>query len=166
MAARAAERETSGRFGATRGRQERTPAASDGEAPWWSADADVQRQLHRLLAEAQAGRHARADIAIDLPDDGTAVIDFQLVPIVEDGTVTALVPSGVDITDRVAERDRLQALATREDRRVRYPELVRDTDRVGLDCTAALPLVDESGDVFGFFGVGWAEPNDFADELR
>ncbi len=219
------------------------------EASWWRDDADVRRQLREMLATAQSGRQARADIVIHRPDRPTVTIDFALVPIVEHGVVTALVPSGIDVTARNAERDRLESLATlsrhlngaftaaqvarlvvrhaqgvvdaefvnlalldddsqgfhvvspnmtpeiesrwgavrlagprtpfhdvlatgrpvlvsREERGLRYPELVRDTDRVGLDTTAALPLVDEVGGVFGVIGVGWAEPNDFPDELR
>jgi serine phosphatase RsbU (regulator of sigma subunit)/PAS domain-containing protein len=219
------------------------------EASWWSDDTTVRAQLLDMLAVAQTGQHARADIAVHRQDRPTVTVDFQLVPIVERGVVTALVPSGVDITTRVAERDRLQALATlsrhlngalttaqvahlvvanahgvvdadfvnvalldderqafrlvqplmspdiderwrvvpldgprtslhdvladgrpvllgREERQRRYPDVVRDTDRVGLDCTAALPLLDESGEVFGVMGIGWAETIDFVDELR
>lgn len=219
------------------------------EASWWSEDAEVQAQLREMLATAQSGRQARADIVVHRPGRTSVTVDFQLVPIIEHGTVTALVPSGIDITARNAERDRLQSLATlsrhlngaltaaqvarlvvahaqgvvdadfvnvalldddrqgfhvvspnmgpeiesrwgnvgldgprtpfhdvlatgrpvlvsREERRLRYPELVRDTDRVGLDTTAALPLVDEVGDVFGVIGVGWVAPGEFPDELR
>ncbi len=219
------------------------------EASWWSDDADVQRRLHEMLAAAQAGQQTRADIVIRRPDRPPVTIDFQLVPIVERGVVTALVPSGIDITARNAERDRLRALSglsqalngalttgqvaalvlaeahdvvdadfvtvalldedrqsfhlvqplkipdiaerwatvpldgprtaahdvlatgqpvllARDERLLRYPEVVRDTDRVGLDRTAALPLVDETGTVFGVLGAGWTAPIEFTGELR
>ena len=220
------------------------------EASWWSDDDQVQVQLEEMLATAQAGQQARADIVVRRQDGSGVTIDFQLVPIVEHGVVTALVPSGIDITGRVAERDRLEALATlsrhlngavttahvarlvvaggpdvvnadfatiavldedrqslelaqplktlglaerwatvpldgprtaahdvvatgrpvllgRAERVLRYPDAVRDTDRVGLDSTAAMPLVDERGEVFGVVGFGWVEQMDFAaDELR
>ncbi len=219
------------------------------EASWWSDDDAVQRQLLEMLALAQAGQHARADIVVHRQDGGTVIVEFQLVPIIEHGTVTALVPSGIDITARVAERDRLEALATlsqhlngalttgqvsqlvlsgahgvidadfvtvalldddgqsfhlvqplkipdiaerwasvpldgprtaahdvlatgrpvllaRDERLLRYPDVVRDTDRIGLDRTAALPLVDEMGQVFGVLGAGWVAPVEFTDELR
>jgi PAS domain S-box-containing protein len=219
------------------------------EASWWRDDVAVRDQVREMVARAQEGHASRADITVRV-DDGIAVtIDFQLVPIIEHGTVTALVPSGIDITARIVERDRLQALATlsrhlsgaltteqvsrlvvrnahgvvdaeyvtlalldaerqafrlvepladpeaearwrtvpvdgprtalqdvlttqrpllleREERQRRYPELVRDTDRIGVESTAALPLVDESGDVFGVLGVAWVEPTEFVDELR
>ncbi|MCO8127213.1 SpoIIE family protein phosphatase [Acidimicrobiia bacterium EGI L10123] len=219
------------------------------EASWWRDDPAVQVQLREMLARAQSGASARADIDVRLEDGRHVTIDFQLVPIVEHGVVTALVPSAIDITDRIVERDRLQALASlsrhlngalttaqvarlvvsngpavvdaafvnvalldaerqelrliqprldadieqrwgvlpldgvrtpfhdvvetgvavlvdRAAREARYPEMVRDTERVGLDTTASVPLVDELGEVFGVVGVGWTEPVEFVDELR
>lgn len=219
------------------------------DASWWRDDAAVRDQVREMVARAQEGHASRADIVVHVDDENPVTIDFQLVPIVEHGTVTALVPSGIDITARIVERDRLQALATlsrhlsgaltteqvsrvvvhnahgvvdaeyvtlavldderqafrlvepladpeaearwrtvpvdgprtalqdvlatgrrllldREERARRYPELMRDTDRIRLDCTAALPLVDESGAVFGVLGVGWVEPIEFVEELR
>ena len=219
------------------------------EASWWADDAEVQAQLQAMLAAAQAGRQARADIVVKRQDAPPVIVDFQLVPIVEHGTVTGLVPSAIDITARVAEQSRLEALAVlsrnlngaftpaqvahlvvagapevvgadfatvavleddrqsfrlaqplkiadlaerwatvpidgprtaahdvlatgrpvllgRDERILRYPEVVRDTDRIGLDATAALPLVDEEGEVFGVVGFGWVEPDPFTDELR
>lgn len=219
------------------------------KASWWRDDPSVQAKLREMLAQAQAGQPARDDIEVYLEGGHRRTIDFQLVPIAEHGHVTALVPSGIDITERVAERDRLQALASlsrhlngalttaqvarlvvanapavvdaefvnvalldperqelrlvqplmdadieerwgtvaldgprtsfhdvletgrsvlvsRDERRSRYPELVADTDRVGLDSTAAVPLMDELGDVFGVLGVGWSEPIEFVEEVR
>lgn len=219
------------------------------EASWWRNDPAVQVQLRDMLACAQAGQPARDDVEIHFEDGRHRTIDFQLVPIIEHGTVTALVPSAIDITERILERDRLQALASlsrhlngaltttqvarlvvanappvvdadfvnvalldpdrqrlrlvqplmdpdiearwstvhlegprtpmhdvvetghavlvdRDQRRRRYPELVADTDRVGLDSTAAVPLADEVGEVFGVLGIGWTEPVDFVDELQ
>lgn len=219
------------------------------DASWWCDDAAVRDQLREMVARAQDGHTSRADITVHVDDGVPVTIDFQLVPIIEHGTVTALVPSGIDITARIVERDRLQALATlsrhlsgaltteqvshlvvhnahgvvdaefvtlallddehqvfrlvaplpdaevqerwgtvpvdgprtalqdvlaarrpllldRDERLRRYPELVRDTDRIGIESTAALPLVDESGEVFGVLGVGWVEPTEFVDELR
>ncbi|HAS11912.1 MAG TPA: hypothetical protein DCS55_15560 [Acidimicrobiaceae bacterium] len=219
------------------------------EASWWRDDPAVQVQLREMLTMAQAGQPAREDIDVHLEDGRRRTVDFQLVPIVEHGAVTALVPSATDITERIVERDRLQALASlsrhlngalttaqvarlvvanapavvdaqfvnvglldaerqelrlvqplmdvdiedrwgtvpldgprtplhdvlatgrsvlvdREERLARYPELVADTDRVGLDSTAAVPLVDELGEAFGVLGVGWTEPTEFVDEVR
>ena len=51
-------------------------------------------------------------------------------------------------------------------RAVEYPHMVADTDRVGLDTTATVPLVDVSGTVFGGLGVGWTEPIVITPELQ
>ena len=219
------------------------------EASWWRDDTSVQATLREMLARTQIGQPARDDIVVHLEDGRQRTIDFQLVPIVEHGLVTALVPSGIDITERIVERDRLQALASlsrhlngalttaqvarlvvryapavvdaefvnvalldaerqelqlvqpvmatgieerwgtlpldgvrtpfhdvletgrsvlvsRDERLGRYPELVADTDRVGLDSTAAVPLMDEIGEVFGVLGIGWTEPIEFLEEVR
>ena len=219
------------------------------EASWWRDDPAVQVTLREMLTRAQAGEPAQEDIEVHLEDGRRVTIDFQLVPIVEHGAVTALVPSGVDITDRIVERDRLQALASlsrhlngalmtaqvarlvvanapavvdaefvnvalldvdrqelrliqplmdpdieerwgtlpldgartpfhdvvrsgapvlvgRAEREARYPEMVRDTERIGLDSTASVPLVDELGEVFGVLGVGWGEAIEFTEEIR
>lgn len=218
-------------------------------ASWWGDDDDVHGQLERMLATARTGQQARDDIVVRRRDGSSVTIDLQVVPLVQDGVVTALVPWGVDITDRVAERDRLQALATlsrrlngaldttevarsvvaggpavvdaqlvnvalldtehqelrlvhptvpagmtqrwrtvaldgprtplhdaletgepvlvgREERARRYPELVADTDRIGLVSTAAMPLIDEQGTPFGVIGVGWGQSIEFLEPVR
>src|SRR3546814_10309610 len=82
------------------------------DASWWRDDAAVRDQVREMVARAQEGHASRADIVVHVDDENPVTIDFQLVPIVEHGTVTALVPSGIDINARIVERDRLQALAT------------------------------------------------------
>lgn len=216
---------------------------------WFSHDPDVQRVLRTSVGHAQQGEPSRFDVRARVAGRELYTIDFQLVPIVEHGIVTALVPSALDITERVAERDRLEALAAlsrhlnramtttqvselavahandvvgadfvnvalldverdelhlfqprmeadiearwavvaldaastpfhdvlatgeqvvvdRDDRAERYPHMVEDTDRVGLDTTVSVPLTDDTGDVFGVVGVGWSDPVVVTDELR
>ena len=54
----------------------------------------------------------------------------------------------------------------RESRARDFLHMVADTDRVGLDTTAAYPLLDAGGVPFGVMGVGWSAPNAIADETR
>lgn len=44
------------------------------------------------------------------------------------------------------------------DLRDRYPHLVDHPGMAGLEATAAVPLVDRSGEVFGLLGMGWSRP--------
>ena len=68
---------------------------------WWSYDTGVQERLREAVAEAAGGSAVRYDAQVRVAGDQRIWIDFQIVPIVsEDGVVTELVPSGVDITER------------------------------------------------------------------
>lgn len=78
---------------------------------WWSHDPAVQRRLREAIELAARGEPSRYDVEARVAGGGSIIIDFQLVPLVEDGEVTALIPSATDITDRIVERDRLEALA-------------------------------------------------------
>jgi PAS domain S-box-containing protein len=80
------------------------------DAPWWSHDPGVQQRVRDAVDRAREGRAASVDVEVRV-GDLRATIDLQVVPIVEDGEVTALVPSAIDITERIEERDRLRALA-------------------------------------------------------
>lgn len=209
------------------------------EAPWWDRNPAAQRRVRDAVDDAVRGRASRFDIEAVIRDGRIATVDFQVVPVVDGGVVTAIVPSAVDITARVAESRRLEALTTlsrhlngaltttqvsrlvvthgnavvgadflnvalldeegvelrliqpmlatdieqrwqvvgpgrprtpfhdvletarpvfvdRAERQARYPEMVADTDRVGLDTTAAVPLLDDAGRPFGVLGAGWA----------
>lgn len=81
------------------------------DAYWWSHDPAVQERLRRAVDRAREGETSRYDVPVRVAGGRMITIDFQLVPLVEQGRVTALVPSALDITDRIAERDRLVALA-------------------------------------------------------
>ncbi len=54
--------------------------------------------------------------------------------------------------------ERRELVFVDRDRRQRdFAHMVGDTDMIGLDTTAALPLFDDDGTVFGVIGVGWEE---------
>jgi two-component system CheB/CheR fusion protein len=73
---------------------------------WWSYARPVQDRLRAAIARGARGETSRYDEVIRLGPKRFTTIDFQLVPMVdEDGRVTHLVPSGIDITERLeAER--------------------------------------------------------------
>ncbi|MFI5042288.1 MAG: GAF domain-containing protein, partial [Acidimicrobiales bacterium] len=52
-------------------------------------------------------------------------------------------------------------LATLTDLADRYPHLLDETVRAGLEATASVPLRDETGAVVGAAGFGWSEPQTF-----
>ena len=209
------------------------------EAAWWRDLPTSRRRIHDAVVLAQEGRASRFDVEAQVGVRPPVTLDFQLVPILERGAVTALLPSALDITARVADLRRLQALADlsrdlngavateqatrhvvehapavigatvasvalvdrehhvlridhglppeiaerwtvlplggntvwhdairsgrtlvvdRPTRAQRYPNAVADARLAGIDTTAAVPLTDESGTVFGAIAVGWSAP--------
>ena len=78
---------------------------------WWSYSPQAQAQLHEAIQQAAAGKPVRYDTEIRLDEDVYMAVDFNLMPIFdEQGTVTHLVPSALDITERKrfeAERETL-----------------------------------------------------------
>ena len=84
------------------------------EAYWWSYSSAIQAQLRTAIAAAAAGQASRYDVQIRLGTDRFIIIDFMLAPIInEQGIVTFLVPSGLDITERKAAEVALQESETR-----------------------------------------------------
>ena len=78
---------------------------------WWSHSPEVQQQLRDAVARAAQGESSRYDVELRVSGDELITIDFQIAPLIADGEVVALVPSGLDITERIADRNRLEALA-------------------------------------------------------
>ncbi|MEL7157935.1 MAG: SpoIIE family protein phosphatase, partial [Actinomycetota bacterium] len=133
------------------------------ETHWWSWDGAVQDQLRAAVRKASAGQLCRYDALVRLTDDLLLPIDFQLAPLVEDGEIVALIPSGIDITERKQFEGELQRLAGIEadhrERAERLLELSRtlsaaiDTGQVAaavagsqvagaVFCNVALPAAD------------------------
>ncbi len=68
---------------------------------WWSWDPAVQSRLREAIRHAAAGHASRYDAIVRLAGDRRIVIDFQIVPLFdEEGQVTHLVPSAIDVTER------------------------------------------------------------------
>ncbi|MEZ5512609.1 MAG: CheR family methyltransferase [Steroidobacteraceae bacterium] len=75
---------------------------------WWSHDAGVAARLRLAIATAATGEIVRYDVPVRLAAGAIVHIDFMLVPVRDaEGVVTHLIPSGVDISARLAaQRDR------------------------------------------------------------
>ncbi len=79
------------------------------ETYWWTYDAKVQNQLKEAIAKARSGETSRYDVLIRLAEGEFITIDFMLAPIFDEaGTVTYLVPSGLDVSGRIESQNRLK----------------------------------------------------------
>lgn len=68
---------------------------------WWSHDETAQAEVERAVTRAAEGETCRYDTEIRVSRDERLPIDFQLVPMWNDeGRITHLVPSGIDISQR------------------------------------------------------------------
>ena len=77
------------------------------ECYWWAHDESVAKQLQDAIATAGKGKVVRYDVEIRLANDTRMMIDFMLAPVKDEhGKVTHLIPSGVDIGDRVDAQER------------------------------------------------------------
>lgn len=71
------------------------------ETFWWSYDPQVQVELRSAINRAATGESVRYDVQVRVANDQFIIIDFVLSPIFDqDGCVTHIVPSGIDITQR------------------------------------------------------------------
>lgn len=83
------------------------------DAYWWNWSEDSQTRLKAAVAEAARGETVRYDAEVRVAGGAHIVIDFQLVPVIEaDGSVSCIIPSAIDITQRLAAEEQLrEALA-------------------------------------------------------
>ncbi|MDX2137305.1 MAG: ATP-binding protein [Chloroflexota bacterium] len=79
---------------------------------WWAYDPALQMQLRDAISRAMQGEMVRYDAVVRTGEERFATIDFFLSPIRDaNGKITALLPSAVDITERLRmeqEREQLQ----------------------------------------------------------
>ena len=85
---------------------------------WWSFSTRSQDRLKTAIDRAVNGEMSRYDVEVRMAGGQMAIIDFQLVPnFDEEGNVVEIVPSGVEVTQRVvAERQKDILLAELEHR--------------------------------------------------
>lgn len=69
---------------------------------WWSYSPDIQAELRTAIQSAAAGETPRRyDVKVRFGEGHFITIDFALVPLFNDqGKVTHLISSGIDVTDR------------------------------------------------------------------
>lgn len=80
------------------------------ECHWWNYDPQLVEQLKQAIADAQAGVTVRCDAAVQATQGGVIDIDFMLRPVFdEQGQLSHLIPSGVDITERKRAETALRA---------------------------------------------------------
>ncbi len=112
------------------------------DAYWWAYDPEIQAQLWAAIRQAAAGETVRYDVQIRLGEDQFIVIDFCLAPLLHDsGEVEFLLPSGIDITDRIRAKEALQQS---EEFKNRVLESSSDCIKV-LDLNAQLLYVNAGG---------------------
>ena len=79
------------------------------ECFWWTHSADIADRLRKDCARASAGELVRYDVQIQVRGGHLVWIDFQLAPLKnEDGEIVNLIPSGIDITERLAMVEALE----------------------------------------------------------
>lgn len=122
------------------------------QTPWWTWNEMVAQQLREAIDRARAGETSRYDVEV-MSAHGLMTIDFQLVPVVEDGEVIALVPSATDITGRLRSTSRaagIARLAALLNAAVSVTEVADAIRTHSQDAAggrwATLALVDEGGD--------------------
>ncbi|QDV45562.1 Autoinducer 2 sensor kinase/phosphatase LuxQ [Stieleria neptunia] len=85
-----------------RARREDVVGKPFAEAPWWNYDPAVVQQTRAAMARAFAGEVVRYDVSLFAHGSDGVMIDFMIAPVFDaDGNVEFLIPSGVDIRDRV-----------------------------------------------------------------
>ncbi len=83
------------------------------ETYWWSYDPEVQETLRAAIRRAANGQLTRYDVKVRIAENQFITIDFQIVPMRDDqGVITHLIPSAIDITQRLRDQERLTVLGT------------------------------------------------------
>jgi PAS domain S-box-containing protein len=79
------------------------------EASWWSWSPEVQEQLRTAIRKAAAGESSRYDVLVRMAGGRLITIDFMLAPLCdEQGRVKYLVPSALDVSERVRAQETLR----------------------------------------------------------
>jgi PAS domain S-box-containing protein len=76
---------------------------------WWNYDEKVKQQVREACERAARGEVVRYDVQVRMANDMRMVIDSQIAPLRgADGTITHLIPSAVDVTERAAAEEALR----------------------------------------------------------
>ncbi|MBU2010700.1 MAG: response regulator, partial [Gammaproteobacteria bacterium] len=80
------------------------------DSPWFSATPGMQEAMKAMTLRVAAGATEHGTMTLNMPG-GTRTFDFSMRPVLgDDGTVVALVPEALDISERVAAEQTLQQL--------------------------------------------------------
>lgn len=77
---------------------------------WWSYSEEMREWLRHACQRAAAGEVIREDVVVRMAGDSRMALDFMLVPMRDDdGFITLLIPSAIDISDRQAAQMRIES---------------------------------------------------------
>ncbi len=77
---------------------------------WWSYSDTVREWMRAACQRAAAGEIVRQDVTVRMAGDTRMALDFMLVPMRDDdGVITHLIPSAIDISDRLAAQQRIES---------------------------------------------------------
>lgn len=78
---------------------------------WLNYDPKVQEWTRQSVAAAARGEVIRQDLVVRMAGDSRMTIDFMLAPLRDPtGAITHLIPSGIDVSDRIATEARFRSL--------------------------------------------------------
>jgi PAS domain S-box-containing protein len=80
------------------------------QTPWVTWDPAVAERVRASVERARAGESSRFDLEVRMAH-GNVIVDYQMVPVVEDGETVALVPSATDVTARRRSVEQATGLA-------------------------------------------------------
>ena len=88
------------------------------ETYWWSYAQEPQDRLREAIRKAREGESSQFDVDVRVGNDQFVTIDFMLAPLIDDqGRVTHLIPSAIDITDRKRTEKAMRELVDLEQSR-------------------------------------------------
>lgn len=77
---------------------------------WWNYSPDSQAWLQRACERVARGEVVREDVVVRMAGDTRMALDFMLVPMRDDeGVITHLIPSAIDVSDRLAAQQRIES---------------------------------------------------------
>ena len=80
------------------------------ESPWFCATAGMPEVMREMTLRVAAGATEHVTITLNMPA-GVRIFDFSMRPVLgEDGSIVALVPEALDISERVTTEQALQQL--------------------------------------------------------
>ena len=126
------------------------------ETYWWSYSPSIQAQIQAAIEQAALGKRIRFDIQIRIAGESLIMFDFSLNPIFDSaGRVSALIASGIDISDRKqAEEDVHNALKNEKELNELKSRFVTMTSH---EFRTPLSTILSSTELLQHYGYKWDE---------